>query len=324
MSITDKTAALVTALRSFGSAVDTKTDRLGEDLAATALPTGFRGFVPFISEDGTQRTVLDRIVRSGEFAASDAELADSKVRSTTTEVIYDIRTGAAHTHNGTDWVLDGARTIFTDGLIGRIAFNPFTKKIFFVKASDVIELGNAQGPQGIPGVQGPQGPQGEQGPQGLKGDAGEPGTNGAQGIQGPQGDAGPAGPQGIQGIQGIQGVKGDTGPATYDLHNFINGKPLSNEILMRAISVRAFTIPANCAGSYAFCSVAATANVVIEILKNGVTVGTLTYAVDQLQGVFAMAAALTLNPGDQFVMRAPAQDATLSDLTFSLFGTVNP
>lgn len=110
--------------------------------------------------------------------------------------------------------------------------------------------------------------------------------------------------------------------ATYDLHNFVNGKPLAQEILMRAVACRAFTIPVNCAGSFAFCSIAATSNFNITILKNGVAVGAIDYAANSLTGVFTMATALTLNVGDQLALRCTpaAQDATLSDLTIAIKG----
>lgn len=122
---------------------------------------------------------------------------------------------------------------------------------------------------------------------------------------------------------GIQGVQGPPGPSTYDLHNFINGKPLALEVLMRAVSVRAFQIPANCAGSYAFCTTAAAAAFVISILKNNVEVGTITYAIGATSGTFSMATALTINAGDQFALRCKtvSQDATLSDLTIGIYGT---
>ena len=122
---------------------------------------------------------------------------------------------------------------------------------------------------------------------------------------------------------GIQGPTGPAGPSTYDLHNFINGKPLALEVLMRAVSVRAFQIPANCAGSYAFCTTPAAAVFVISILKNNVEVGTITYSVGATSGVFSMGTALMINAGDQFAIRCKtaAQDATLSDLTIGIYGT---
>lgn len=116
------------------------------------------------------------------------------------------------------------------------------------------------------------------------------------------------------------GPTGPAGPSTYDLHNFINGKPTVQEILMRAVMVRAVKILAGCPGSFAFCSIAPTLSFDIAILKNGVQVGTLNFAVNATSGVFTLATDLVLNPGDQFAMRCvPAsQDASLSDLTIAI------
>lgn len=107
----------------------------------------------------------------------------------------------------------------------------------------------------------------------------------------------------------------------YDLHNFVNGKPLTNEVLMRAVAVRSFLIPINCAGSYAFATTGAAVAFVISILKNGVEVGTINYAVGATAATFTMATALTINPGDQFALRCKTgvQDATLSDLTIGIY-----
>lgn len=106
----------------------------------------------------------------------------------------------------------------------------------------------------------------------------------------------------------------------YDLHNFGNGKPNVNEVLGRMISVRSFTIPVNCVGSYAFCTTAPTAAFSISILKNGVQVGTISFAAGATSGTFALATAVTYNPGDQFALRCvPAtQDATFSDPVISI------
>lgn len=113
---------------------------------------------------------------------------------------------------------------------------------------------------------------------------------------------------------------GPAGPSTYDFHNFINGKPLAQEILIRAVVLRATKILAGCPGSYAFCSVAAALSFDIAILKNGVQVGTLNFAVNATSGTFSLATDLTLNPGDQLALRCvPAsQDASLSDLTIGI------
>lgn len=112
------------------------------------------------------------------------------------------------------------------------------------------------------------------------------------------------------------------GPSTYDLHNFINGKPLASEVIMRAVAVRAFTMAQNFPSSFAYCSVAPTAQFIINVLKNGAQVGTITFAANALSGTFASSSALTFNPGDTFTLQCQGTaDSTLSDLTIGILGT---
>lgn len=108
---------------------------------------------------------------------------------------------------------------------------------------------------------------------------------------------------------------GPAGPSTYDFHNFINGKPLAQEILIHAVALRPTKILAGCPGSYAFCSVAPSLSFDIAILKNGIQVGTINFAVNATSGTFSLNSDLTLNPGEQLAVRCvPAsQDATFSD-----------
>jgi hypothetical protein len=108
----------------------------------------------------------------------------------------------------------------------------------------------------------------------------------------------------------------------YDIHNFINGKPLVNEILVRVIAVRAFALAANCAGSYAFCTTPATTSFQLSLLKNGAEFGTITFGIAATTGTFSSPAA-TFNVSDQFAIRCKTgtQDSTLSDIAISLLGT---
>lgn len=113
-----------------------------------------------------------------------------------------------------------------------------------------------------------------------------------------------------------------TAAAPYDVSNFINGKPLASEILIRTVIVRAISLQANFAGCLAYCSTAAAAAATLAILKNGVQVGTITFAIGAKSGTFSTSSAITFNVGDQLVVTAPSTvDATLSDISISLYGT---
>ena len=121
-----------------------------------------------------------------------------------------------------------------------------------------------------------------------------------------------------------------TGVAAYDIFNFINGKPLSNEVVMRAIIPRPCTFAGNFAGSLASASTAATgaAGVVMKIYKNGAAFGTITFATSSFSGVFATTggSSVSLSAGDQIVVSVDnsvnAQDPAFADMAFTLKGTV--
>jgi hypothetical protein len=126
-------------------------------------------------------------------------------------------------------------------------------------------------------------------------------------------------------ITGSTGPTGPAGPSTYDLFNFVNGKPLATEVLMRAITVRIYTIAANFAGSLAYCTTGPTTAQTINILKNGATIGTITFGIASTSGTFAGSpSGVTMNIGDQLQLQlasGASQDATFSDVAFTIKGT---
>ena len=110
----------------------------------------------------------------------------------------------------------------------------------------------------------------------------------------------------------------------YDISNFINGKPLPNEILLRIISVRAFFCQLNFEGSCAYCTVPSENPFIIDILKNNVQAGTLTFVPGNISGVFSSPTTVTFNKGDQIALRCASlyQDPLLSDIAITIFGSV--
>jgi hypothetical protein len=106
----------------------------------------------------------------------------------------------------------------------------------------------------------------------------------------------------------------------FDIAQFINGKPLASEILVKVIFPRAVSFPANFTNSYAKCVVAPTASTVLTILKNGISVGTLTFAASATTGTFATSA-LSFSAADLMIIQAPASvDATFADFACMLTG----
>ena len=121
-----------------------------------------------------------------------------------------------------------------------------------------------------------------------------------------------------------------TGLTAYDISNFINGKPLSGEVIMRALMVRSCSFAGNFAGSYASAGTApsAAAGVSMIIYKQGVAIGTLTFAQNSTSGVFATTGgtAVSFIAGNQLVIQVDnsvnGQDPSFSDMALTLFGTV--
>jgi len=109
-------------------------------------------------------------------------------------------------------------------------------------------------------------------------------------------------------------------PLPFDIAQFINGKPLSSEILVKVIFPRAIGFPANFSSSYAKCVTAATAATTMTVLKNGISVGSVTFAAGATTGTFSTPA-LTFSAADVMIITANATvDATFADVAFMLTG----
>ena len=110
--------------------------------------------------------------------------------------------------------------------------------------------------------------------------------------------------------------------APFDLAVYFPGQPEAAERLLKLEVARGFTLPADLAGSRGHADTAATAEAAFTILKNGVAVGSVTFAAASQDAAFSLADALALVPGDRLELVAPAtQDATLAGLALTLIGT---
>lgn len=107
----------------------------------------------------------------------------------------------------------------------------------------------------------------------------------------------------------------------YDVGAFIAGEPTTDEIVMRFVSPRAFTLPASLTGSYAKAAVAATASTDFDIQKNGSSIGTLNFAISGTVGTWTFASLTSFAAGDILSVVAPTTpDASLADISITFAG----
>lgn len=109
----------------------------------------------------------------------------------------------------------------------------------------------------------------------------------------------------------------------YDLTSFYPGVPTASAIAVRVPVARTLNFPANFAGSYATASIAATAATIFAVQKNGVEVGTITFAIGASTATFATTGgtAVAFAAGDIFAIIAPGTaDATLANIGIVVTG----
>ena len=112
------------------------------------------------------------------------------------------------------------------------------------------------------------------------------------------------------------------GAAPFDIALYFPGQPEAAERLLKLEVARGFTLPADLAGSRGHADTAVTVSAELAILKNGVAVGSITFAAGSQDAAFALTGGLALVPGDRLELVAPAtQDATVAGLAFTLIGT---
>lgn len=111
--------------------------------------------------------------------------------------------------------------------------------------------------------------------------------------------------------------------ATYDFTGFVASIPADSTIAAM-IAGHAYTIGANFSGSYAKSSAAATSTTVFTVLKNGASIGTITFAAAATAGTFSTTTAVSVAAGDLIELRAQTvPDSTLAGFTFLIAGTLS-
>lgn len=107
----------------------------------------------------------------------------------------------------------------------------------------------------------------------------------------------------------------------YDIGATTNGSPTASLVLLRYPFPRAVTFPAGMLDSQGVAIIAATAQTDFDILKNGVSFGTMRFAASATTATFIAASSTSFVAGDVLSVVAPATpDVTLSNIGFSLAG----
>jgi hypothetical protein len=108
----------------------------------------------------------------------------------------------------------------------------------------------------------------------------------------------------------------------YETAFYVSGLIPEVTNVVRHVFARTVIFPANFAGSYAAADEAATASTVFSVLKNGATVGAITFAISAATATFTTSGGtpVTFVAGDVLEVTPPTPDATLADIAFNLVG----
>lgn len=108
-------------------------------------------------------------------------------------------------------------------------------------------------------------------------------------------------------------------PHTVYLAGFFPGQPLTLQIVAQIVFAKSQQLPINASGSRGFGRVAATGITDFDIQRNGVSIGTMSFAAAAVVTTFTVASATTFSAGDRLSIIAPVTpDATLVDISFNL------
>lgn len=108
----------------------------------------------------------------------------------------------------------------------------------------------------------------------------------------------------------------------YDIGFSVFGKPAVSEVVFRFRACRPYTISPNQGNGQAKALTGATASTTFIIAKNGTQVGTIVFAAGSTTGTITIGETQFV-VGDLVTITAPAtQDATLSDIDFSILASI--
>ena len=98
--------------------------------------------------------------------------------------------------------------------------------------------------------------------------------------------------------------------------------PVEDEVMISHPAAVAFNLPASLTDSQFKAGVAATAETIFTLKKNGGAIGTVTFAIGGTSGSVAFTAATAFAVGDILTCVAPAvRDGSIANLGFTIKGT---
>lgn len=103
----------------------------------------------------------------------------------------------------------------------------------------------------------------------------------------------------------------------YDLATQVTGKPESSAVVLRFVAIRSVSLAAT--GHKCSAGTSATAQSDFVLAVNGSSKGTLRFAAAGTTCSIVSGATAAIVAGDVVTITSPTQDATLSDIAFSVF-----
>ncbi|MGI9498535.1 MAG: hypothetical protein ACR2P3_00730 [Geminicoccaceae bacterium] len=115
----------------------------------------------------------------------------------------------------------------------------------------------------------------------------------------------------------------DAANPPYDFSWSKEGQPGASEVVFRQVLARRVRLELDFAGSVGVAGTAATADADFDVQRNGSTIGTIRFGAGVAAATFIVAAAVTLEVGDELkVVATSSIDASLSDLAATISGNL--
>jgi len=129
--------------------------------------------------------------------------------------------------------------------------------------------------------------------------------------------------------QGLKLVRVNTGETALEFFDettaiagFYGGTPSTSEVILAWVANETVVFPSGLSTSSAYAGTGPSAATDFDIQKNGVSVGTMSFAMSANTATFTFSSAQTFSAGDRFELIAPAGTLnSIADLIYSFGGT---